>query len=217
MRIVIDLQGAQTESRFRGIGRYSLSLALAIVRNRGDHDIHLVLNGMLSDSIESIRAAFEDLLPPANIHIWYAPGPVAEMDAANHERRKAAELIREGFIASLKPDIIHVSSMIEGFVDDAVTSVGRFDTKTPVSVSHYDLIPLLNPAQYLKWNRDYKQHYIGKVDELQRASLILSISKFSCAEGIEYLSVDEANSINISTAIDDNFQKLTISPAEASV
>lgn len=217
MRIVIDLQGAQTESRFRGIGRYSLSLALAIVRNRGDHDIHLVLNGMLSDSIESIRAAFEDLLPPENIHIWYAPGPVAEMDAANHERRKAAELIREGFIASLKPDIIHVSSMIEGFVDDAVTSVGRFDTKTPVSVSHYDLIPLLNPAQYLKWNRDYKQHYIGKVDELQRASLILSISKFSCAEGIEYLSVDEANSINISTAIDDNFQKLTISPAEASV
>lgn len=217
MRIVIDLQGAQTESRFRGIGRYSLSLALAMVRNRGEHDIHLALNGMLSDSLESVRAAFEGLLPSENIHIWYAPGPVAEMDSANLERRKAAELIREGFIASLKPDIIHVSSMIEGFVDDAVTSVGRFDTKTPVSVSHYDLIPLLNPAQYLKWSRDYKQHYIGKVDELQRASLILSISKFSCAEGIEYLSVDEANSINISTAIDDNFQKLTISPADASV
>ena len=39
MRIVIDLQGAQTENRFRGIGRYSLSLAQAIVRNRGDHEI----------------------------------------------------------------------------------------------------------------------------------------------------------------------------------
>ncbi len=37
MRIVIDMQGAQTESRFRGIGRYSLSLAKAIVQNRGDH------------------------------------------------------------------------------------------------------------------------------------------------------------------------------------
>ena len=31
MRIVIDMQGAQTESRFRGIGRYSTSLAQAIV------------------------------------------------------------------------------------------------------------------------------------------------------------------------------------------
>ena len=29
MRIVIDMQGAQTESRFRGIGRYSQSLTLA--------------------------------------------------------------------------------------------------------------------------------------------------------------------------------------------
>ena len=37
MRIVIDMQGAQTESRFRGIGRYTLSFAQAIVRNRGEH------------------------------------------------------------------------------------------------------------------------------------------------------------------------------------
>ncbi|QPJ07536.1 hypothetical protein I3U23_08725 [Klebsiella variicola] len=32
MRIVIDLQGAQTESRFRGIGRYSIAIARAIIR-----------------------------------------------------------------------------------------------------------------------------------------------------------------------------------------
>jgi hypothetical protein len=33
MRIVIDLQGAQGSNAKRGIGRYSLSLAKAIVRN----------------------------------------------------------------------------------------------------------------------------------------------------------------------------------------
>ena len=32
MRIVLDLQGAQSESRFRGIGRYSLALADAMIR-----------------------------------------------------------------------------------------------------------------------------------------------------------------------------------------
>jgi len=37
MRIVIDLQGAQGINRQRGIGRYTLSLAKAIVRNRGKH------------------------------------------------------------------------------------------------------------------------------------------------------------------------------------
>ena len=39
MRILIDLQGAQSKSRFRGIGRYTLSLAKAIAKNRGDHEI----------------------------------------------------------------------------------------------------------------------------------------------------------------------------------
>ena len=48
MRIVIDLQGAQTDSRFRGIGRYSLSLAKAMVRNRGEHEIIIALSALLS-------------------------------------------------------------------------------------------------------------------------------------------------------------------------
>ena len=45
MRIVIDLQGAQTASRHRGIGRYSLALALAMAKNKREHDIFIVLNG----------------------------------------------------------------------------------------------------------------------------------------------------------------------------
>ena len=32
MRVLIDMQGAQTASRFRGIGRYSLSLTQAMAR-----------------------------------------------------------------------------------------------------------------------------------------------------------------------------------------
>ncbi len=39
MRIVIDLQGAQTESRFRGIGRYSIAIARGIIRNNSRHEI----------------------------------------------------------------------------------------------------------------------------------------------------------------------------------
>jgi hypothetical protein len=46
MRIVLDLQGAQSETgRFRGIGGYSLALAEAIAREAGQHDVRLVLNG----------------------------------------------------------------------------------------------------------------------------------------------------------------------------
>ena len=62
MRIVIDLQGAQSNSRFRGIGRYSTSLAQAIIRNRGEHEVIIVLNGLFPDATQFIKSQFEDLL-----------------------------------------------------------------------------------------------------------------------------------------------------------
>jgi glycosyltransferase involved in cell wall biosynthesis len=71
MRIVIDLQGAQSKaSSKRGIGRYTMSLARAIARNRNDHQIFLVLSGLFPETIEPIRAAFDDLVPQENIRVW---------------------------------------------------------------------------------------------------------------------------------------------------
>ena len=94
MRVVIDMQGAQTESRFRGIGRYTLSFTQAVVRNRGEHEIILVLSGLFPDTIEPIRVAFEGLVPQENIRVWHAPGPVAESQPGNDSRREIAELTR---------------------------------------------------------------------------------------------------------------------------
>ncbi|SEQ52492.1 Glycosyltransferase involved in cell wall bisynthesis [Azotobacter beijerinckii] len=210
MRIVIDLQGAQTESRFRGIGRYSLSLAQAIARNRGEHEIILALSGLFPETIETIRAAFEGVLPQENIRVWYAPGPVREMEPDNISRREVAQFIREAFLVSLKPDVIHISSLFEGYGDDAVTSIGCFDTVTPVSVSLYDLIPLLNPDHYLKPNPSYGQYYLRKIEYIKKAAIYLAISEYSRQEGFEYLGVSESNLVNISTAIDSHFQSIHV-------
>ena len=215
MRIVIDMQGAQTESRFRGIGRYTLSLAQAIVRNRGEHEIMLALSGFFPDTIEPIRAAFDGLLPQENIRVWYAPGPVRERVPRNKWRREAAELVREAFLASIKPDVVHVSSLIEGYMDDAVTSIGRFDTTTPVSVSLYDLIPLLNPAHYLDPDPAYAQYYHRKIEHLRRASLMLAISESSRQEGLAQLGVPDGRVVNISTAADAHFHQLSVSESQA--
>ena len=114
MRIVIDMQGAQTESRFRGIGRYTLSFAQAVVRNRGEHEVFLALSGLFPDTVEPIRAAFDGLLPQENIRVWHAPGPVKEEHPGNDARRETAELIREAFLASLNADVIHICSLFEG-------------------------------------------------------------------------------------------------------
>ena len=217
MRIVIDLQGAQTDSRFRGIGRYSLSLAKAIVRNRGEHEVIIVLSGLFPDTIEAIRAEFSDLLPQDNIRVWSAPGPVAEEVLANKWRREVAELVREAFIASLRPDIVHITSLFEGYIDDAITSIGKFDQTTPVSVSLYDLIPLLNPKQYLKPNPVYGQYYQQKIDQLKNASLLLAISEFSREEGVVALGRNEKTIVDVSTAVDEGFQPLTLDPSQEAI
>ncbi|MCF5291325.1 glycosyltransferase family 1 protein, partial [Pseudomonas syringae] len=161
MRIVIDMQGAQTESRFRGIGRYSLSLALGIVRNRGDHEVYLVLNGMLDESIESIRAAFAGLLPQSHIRVWYAQGPVGSHDPANNARKEVAQQIRQACISDLEPDVVHVTSAVEGYGDDAVIGSPLLDNRALVSSTLYDLIPLVSPKQYLDGNPVYKKHYLS--------------------------------------------------------
>lgn len=210
MRIVIDMQGAQTESRFRGIGRYTMAFAQAVVRNRGEHEVVLALSGLFPDTIEPIRAAFDGVLPQENIRVWYAPGPVRDEDPNNTARREVAELVREAFLASLCPDVIHITSLFEGYVDDAVTSIGRFDRRIPVSVILYDLIPLLNPDQYLTPNPNFASYYERKLQSLRHAEKYFAISAYTKQEGQDCLGVDSQRIVNISTAIGSEFERREI-------
>ena len=213
MRIVIDMQGAQTDSRFRGIGRYSLSLAQAIARNAGEHEIWLVLNAALLQSIPDIRRAFSGLVPKERIRVFDIPTPVAEHDAQNTWRTRAAEKIREHFIAQLRPDFVLVTSLFEGYVDNGVASVGTFYSGINTAVILYDLIPLLNPDAYLP-TLSQKESYYRKVASLKRAGLLLAISDYSRQEAIETLQLDAHRVVSISTATDPRFKPHELSTQE---
>ena len=175
MRIVIDMQGAQTASRFRSIGRHTLSLAQAIVRNRGRHEIILALSGLFPDTIESIRAAFDGLLPQENIRVWYAPSPVRECEPRNAWRREAAERIREAFLASLRPDVVHVTSLFEGYVDDAVTSIGIFSSQLKTVVSLYGTEPQIDLGGVAGQSPAYSAFHKRKREYLQHASAVIQL------------------------------------------
>lgn len=211
MRIIIDLQCSQSESRYRGIGHYSLSLAEAIVRNRGEHQIILVLSGLLPEAIQTIRVYFENLLPQENIKIWYAPQPGLYSNQASMFMRKSVELIREMFIASLKPDVVHVMSFFEGYIDNAVTSINEYTSLNTI-VTLYDLIPL-NYEEYFE-DKAYKEFYLEKVEQVKRARVFLTISEFSVKEAIDQLELNNESVINISGAADPRFKKITLSQHE---
>lgn len=211
MRIVVDMQGAQTESRFRGIGRYSLSFAKALARHRGSHEVLLALNGLLAESIDAIRSAFRGLLPPEHIRVWHAPGPVRESEAANAARRRRAEWIREAFLASLRPTIVHVTSLFEGYADDAVTSIGKFSPDLPTSVTHHDLIPLHDPERFLKPNPMLEKWYRGKLEFLKRAQLLLANSDSTARDACERLGLAESRAICVSAGCFEAFRRIPLS------
>lgn len=204
------MQGAQTESRFRGIGRYSLSIVKAIIRQSKQHEILLALNGCLVDSIEQIRASFDGLLPQENIRVWHGLSPAAHNNPDNKSRRQISELTYEAFLASQNADFIYIASLFEGLDSDAVTSIHRLQKHTPVAVTLFDLIPYINPDPYLE-NPTVKSWYLEKIEHLQRADLFFAISESSKMEGIDYLNLPVSCTYNISTDADEEFQIIPIS------
>ena len=210
MRIVIDLQGAQSASRYRGIGRYTLALALEMVRQRGEHEILIVLSGLFPETITPIQDVFKNSLPFENILVWHAPEPVCVREWNNTKRRHQAELIREQFLDNLKPDIVHITSLIEGWSDNAVHSIGFSPNRVLTAVTSYDFIPLIHREFYLSTNPRFELMYKEKLDHMSRANLLLAISDSSRLEAIQHLGVDPRNVINISAAADSKFKPLNV-------
>ncbi|QOL51486.1 glycosyltransferase [Massilia litorea] len=205
MRIILDLQACQASSMHRGIGRYSMALALAMARNSGGHELRIVLNDDYPDTVAALRRAFDGLLPQSHISTFSVPVPAGEVDPRNAWRVRTAERIREHYLASLRPDVVHVASLFEGLGDNAVSSVprpgGRFDT----AVTLYDLIPLMRKERYLG-DPNVAAWYHRKLEGMQRADLLLAISASAREEGIALLGMPAERVVNISSAVDSMFQ-----------
>ncbi|MDR3351682.1 MAG: glycosyltransferase family 4 protein [Zoogloeaceae bacterium] len=214
MRIVIDVQGAQSESRFRGIGRYTLAFAKAVARNRGRHEILLAASNRFPETIDAIRAAFRGILPQENIRVWDTPPHAAEI-CVDEDARNAAELLREAFLLDLRPDVLHVCSLFEGYCDDAATSIGRIKDGPPVSVTLHDLIPLLNPEHFLDPDPRYARFYRRKLIYLHNAALLLANSDSTREEGLACLKFAPERIFNVSAAAEAYFRPQDIDPGTA--
>jgi glycosyltransferase involved in cell wall biosynthesis len=217
LRIVIDLQAAQSPgSRHRGIGRYSIALARAMLRHRGGHEILIALNGMFADTIAPLREAFAGLLPAGDIRVWHAAIPPLPVAGAAPHQRHAAELVREAFLASLDADIVHVASMFESGMY-AVSGSTRPPRGPRTAVTLYDLIPHIYPDIYLPTPQaalEYKE----KIAHLCNADLWLSISESSRQEGLERLGLPRDRVVNISSAADAHFTPAAVpAPREAAL
>ena len=210
MKIVLDLQACQGESRDRGIGRYSWALAQAMLRcGRDMHEFWVALNEAFPASVQSIQRELGRLLPPERVVTWRAEGPVAAHTVGNERRIERGLAKREAFLEALQPDFVHIASLFEGMNDDSLLSVPASLQAAPTAVTLYDLIPLLNRHHYLP-NPIARDWYYRQLDSLRRARLLLAISESSRGEALECLGWPEDRVINISSAVDAKFRRIEL-------
>lgn len=203
MRIAIDLQAAQSGSRLGGIGRYSIELAKAMVLAAPEDEFFIILNDRMSDSIPEIRHFFRGMLPQSNFKLFSSP-PNCHAASKNHATIAAAEILREQFINNLHPDILHISSVVEGMQDPVVCSIGRLSKPYPVAATLYDLIPLVHQEQYLRTDID-RAHYFDRVATLAKSDLLLAISQYSKEEAQIHLHGFRGEIVNIRGGVDPKF------------
>ncbi len=217
MRIVIDLQAAQTGSRFRGIGHYATDLVKAMIAEGSAHEFYLVLNGYFSDTIEPIRASFDGILPQSNIRVWYAPGEPERFSSEEGSLRETAQIIREYYLRSLDPDVVLLTSMFEGLGDDAVITVGEHVRDLRTAAIFYDFTPLILPDEHFKTEVMHRRWYRHRISQLRRCDLLLAISESSGSEAIGQLSYPSDQVVSILGGVNPNYVKRDVDATERSL
>lgn len=209
MRLVIDLQSCQTNSRFRGVGRYSLAISQEIIKANHSGQNFILLNANMPESIPPIMDTCSALLPSSNIVKFFGPAGIYRYRGA--WREKAAKLLREALIVSLNPDYVLITSLLEGSSDENVISLNDFSAKIPTAVIHYDVIPLKLPATYLN-TPAIKSHYLSQLDYLHKVSKLLAISDYSKEDVIDTLGIPRDKVESVSSAVDPSFKQNDYDP-----
>ncbi|WP_413732438.1 glycosyltransferase family 4 protein [Sodalis sp. RH20] len=210
MHILIDVQGLQTQSKFRGIGRSTLAMSRAIIRNAGENRVSILVNGIFPiDNIEETRHLYQDILPAEEIFTFSAHGPVVACHAENQWRHQTAEECRNIAIANINPDIVFVISFFEGHVDDYIVSIPDFPVKWRTICVCHDLIPYLNKEVYLA-DANFRGFYLERLHEYEYADAIFAISNSAADEVKRFTSIDHKRIFNISSAVEPEFCRLEL-------
>jgi len=202
VRLVVDLQACQTDSRDRGIGRYAMSLVQAMAAELGAED-ELVVAIDMADAARAhdVRNELRRRCVSARV-VCYGYPSVQHSDLSPVVRRLAGQL-RARFFASLKPDALLISSFFEtGECFSTELAWGGLGG-IPRAVVGYDLIPQLFPDKYLLDGFFVTGWYRERLGELQHFDLVLSISDATKRDLIAHLGMPESKITVIGAGFDE--------------
>lgn len=202
MRLVVDLQACQTDSRDRGIGRYAMSLVQAIASELDESD-ELILAIDMADArrARDVRNELRHRRIPART-VGYSYPATAHSDTSRSIRRLAGQL-RSRFYTSLRPDVLLIASLFETGTPCSTELDWKVLEGIHTAVVGYDLIPLLFPERYLLEGHFVTGWYKARLNDLLRFDLILSISEATKRDLIARLEIAEEQIAVIGAGFDE--------------
>jgi glycosyltransferase involved in cell wall biosynthesis len=212
MKLLLDLQGAQNQSRHRGIGRYTLALSREfLAQAEAAHDVRLLLNARFDTATDALITTLGRHAGPERRMVIDVPEGIRAQPGGNGWLRHAAARTMRHAIEGSGAEVVWFSSLIEGYNDDAVMPDVLPAGMASVATL-YDLIPLHSTDGYLGHPR-VREWYEQSVDVLRRCDLLLAISEWVRQDAIERLQLPPERVVNIGSAVDESFRRPAPDPA----
>lgn len=202
MRILVDLQPLQGKSRTRRISHYTVQITKALIQLGGDHEFILFVTDCVDGGIEYVRQEFKGLVPPQAIVVCSLDRSLALAVEENAWRTRSAELMRAGFIAAMKPDVVFVPADFAGIVDDTVMSIE--DGGAPTVVALLDLIPIAD--QTLASSAAVADACFRRLAQIRRADRVVVTSALVAEDARTQLGFEDDRLAVVASGFDDQFQ-----------
>ena len=215
MRILIDMQGAQSESRFRGIGRYTLALVDALLEASGpEHEILFLLNGNFREATLELRKKYADLIKANNFIVWYPINSLMDVNIESDKSYAINHVIRSVVINRSRANVVLATTSFENSLHGTFFSAMNERGAVPTVVIGYDLIPHLNPQKYLEPDKAYRISYEHSMAQVANAAAIACISESATNEFEEAFGNTVDKIVNISSACDTNIFNASDQPED---
>lgn len=202
LRLWVDGQCLQTESRKRGIGRYVLDLLRALSSHESGIELLVSLNAAMPDATIAARSLLSGIVPSDRIHVWHGKVEGGEADYGYTTWRSRSELALVHHVNQLGPDVALSASPFEGAVDSAVPYLGGSLSGVRTAAIFYDAIPFRFPDRYMRDLRQ-REYYHRRLSGYKNFDVVFTISDFSSQEFQHFVGSKEYTLIG--TGISDAF------------
>ncbi len=175
MRILIDGQALQTDSRERGIGRYTEGLIAGLCKSKAE--VVVLLNGSYEPRCSEALRLLREKASKARIEFFYLSKKSCHTDRPFV--RFLAERLYFEAVYRIDPDVFLCPSLFEPSKSFVCPPLEVISKRYPVATVCYDFIPLVFADAVTSGEREEENSYFSRLRSLAFSDCVLCISQFT--------------------------------------